>query len=500
MWRNGKAATVYFFEMHAYGRVIAAISSVLSVGLVTGACATSPRSAPPAAADSSNARPDACLIVPRPNAVSDSIVIVLEENGLQWRQMRINIDSSSVLTPFEMRTFAVAQIFETMFKVDCEGRLLSALAERWSAVDSLRPESGGFTAIIRGGARFANGLSVTGDIVAASIRSRLSPTKAAASGQVVTLGPIESSTTPSPFANLSFHVAASSAGAVPQGSGQFQIDSIATRLGWTVLRPAPGVVAPTLHVRSDAGADARDMIDRGVHVLQTRDPAAIDYARRANLSVYSMPWDRTYVMAIPRRGSRVDSSAFDPGNAPANSFRASLAREAVRGEARGAQQPAWWQSNSCLPPFSSLPAFPDSRRRVVYDPSDPIARSIAERLVALVNAGISSPENASVREMVQLLPEFHPSLGRVTAYPSSASFRSWDELAYIMTVPQRTSSACSVQAEVARRAPSATVAALIPLIDSRPFLIARSDAPAMSVDWDGILRVHIRREPPVRRQ
>ena len=82
--------------------------------------------------------------------------------------------------------------------------------------------------------------------------------------------------------------------------------------------------------------DPRDLLDEGVDLLLTRDPAALDYA--ATLPQFQsvpLPWQRTHVLLTPGR----------PRTAPSLSeeARQALADDAVRGEARGAMGPFWWE-------------------------------------------------------------------------------------------------------------------------------------------------------------
>ena len=141
-------------------------------------------------------------------------------------------------------------------------------------------------------------------------------------------------------------------------------------------RDSAVVVSPTtgdpLSIRFlVASGDPRDRLDKGVDLLLTRDPAALDYA--ATLPQFqSVPlaWQRTHVLLTPGRTRTSPSLSEDARHA--------LADDAVRGEARGAVGPFWWQTlQDCeVACFSAARVNPSSHRRIVYDASrQPRARS-----------------------------------------------------------------------------------------------------------------------------
>ena len=99
------------------------------------------------------------------------------------------------------------------------------------------------------------------------------------------------------------------------------------------------------------------------------------YARsRADFRVVALPWDMTYTLiTAPGSEPRVVVAAGD---------REALARDAVRGEARGAQGPDWWTTNesSCV---SNAKMSPSPLPVVAYRQGDATGRELAERIVAL---------------------------------------------------------------------------------------------------------------------
>jgi hypothetical protein len=279
----------------------------------------------------------------------------------------------------------------------------------------------------------------------------------------------------------------------PTGTGPYALDTIVSGSRHWVLRP---VVAggPILDVRIDPATDPRDLLDRGADLLATRDPVAIEYARRNEaFAVHALPWDRTYALAITsRRDAATTVSGPALSAADQLAFRSALARDAVRADSRpAAPQSEWWSTSAgCAdqlgapPTRNSIGAPP---RRIMYSPDDPVAKSLAERLVALT--GDVGPHSAVLKA---LAPELAPEAGGpVTAAPANGLSRSvGDDLAYIVSIPHHTSSRCMALRTLRPQGRWMHPSKLIPLIDTRPSLIARRGVPLLSVDWEGTLRVH----------
>jgi hypothetical protein len=91
-----------------------------------------------------------------------------------------------------------------------------------------------------------------------------------------------------------------------------------------------------------------------------------------------------------------------------------------------------------------------------------------------------------------LAPELAVGDGAMTAMPIddfTRALRSGSELAYVMPVPHRVVWPCMDARRLRMRVSWLTPETLVPLIDTRPFLIARDSVPSIAVDWDGSLRV-----------
>jgi hypothetical protein len=206
------------------------------------------------------------------------------------------------------------------------------------------------------------------------------------------------------------------------------------------------------------GADLRDAVDQGPDVIVAGDPDVLDYARRRpGLTLRPLPWSRGYLLVMPRVASADLGIASDTA-----AFQSELARDAVRTEARAPELPAWWESRAECSASRSITGRPN--HSIVYSTADPIARGLAERLVALsggaqVTARGLPPESLSV------------------------ALRSGGAEGFVIGVPARAAVPCR---ETAGWPDSAVV---VRLVEVRAQVVLRRGAPALVSDWDGTLRL-----------
>jgi hypothetical protein len=210
--------------------------------------------------------------------------------------------------------------------------------------------------------------------------------------------------------------------------------------------------SPAPVVELAPAADPRDALDRNeADLVVSRDARVEQYARKlTGVRVIPLPWDLTYVLVAPRRG--------DP---PSDGDRTALATDAVTALARGAEPPFWWAASGAC---AARPGHPPTST-IRFSTRDPIARGLAERLVALLS--LPSPPawlTAAVGETSRTGFRAVPVAGSlplstvVVPYPRAAP-------------PICDSTRWSVTA--------------IPLIDSRAFLVVRSGVPAFEILGDG---------------
>jgi len=213
-------------------------------------------------------------------------------------------------------------------------------------------------------------------------------------------------------------------------------------------------------VRADAGRDPRDALDQGADLLLADDPTLLEYAAsRADFTIEPLPWTRTYALVLPPGRGGVGEVAHGDSAA----FRAALARDAVRADARGAEPPFWWDRLAgCGEAASSTASSLRSGGAVLYPRGDQIARDLAERLVAL------SDQRTTARG---LDPD-----------DFAAALRAGSERAFVVPLPRLAPVPCR---EAARWPAGARI---VPLVDARRQAILRRGAPALIVDADGAIR------------
>src|SRR6185437_9666260 len=250
--------------------------------------------------------------------------------------------------------FAFAQVYETLIDVDCEGRPVAALAQSWTR-DATGTRA---TLVLRAGARFSSGEPVTSrDVVDAwRATAALPDAESTESRQLArqladgaTL--IDDRTLTVSLPDTSWRALAKPAlavfrprmdGSVPIGSGPYRIESAAS--GGVVLVPTGAGSGSRVVVTSTHDADVRDAIDGGAALVLDAAASTATYARsRPGFAVATLPWSRTYVLIAPNGAVGVL-----PGAAPESTafLRASLARDAVRADARAAEPPYWWTDRS----------------------------------------------------------------------------------------------------------------------------------------------------------
>ena len=396
--------------------------------------------------------------------------------------------------------FLFRQLYETLLRVDCEGRPHPGLAASWR----LDADSRTWIVTLRENARFADGEPVTTADVLASWTvggiGALRPPVLRAAQSVVPLddrtlaitlrtsngnAPLVLADTdlaiarrlpgsPWPLGTRSTLVTAGQAR--PDGTGR----SVITLTGgtesgspWSVRF----VVAPE--------RDRRDSLDEGADLLLTRDPATLEYA--ATLPQFlSVPlgWQRTRVFLSPWRGR--STPALSP------EARRVLADDAVRGEARGAEGPFWWEgSPSCelAGPIRRDQTTPVAR--IVYDREDAASRDLAERFIGLASAsgGSRAPSGQAAAVLDSLVPatqrrSFQRAIGLAAEALAQAESRGTDA-GYIVSLNRVALDPCQELRSIADRIGWLDPDTIVPLVDTRQRAIARRGRAGLTAEWDG---------------
>jgi hypothetical protein len=409
-------------------------------------------------------------------------------------------------------------LFETLINIDCEGSIRPCLASDWY------PGEGGgrWTFRLRRDARFWDGSPVTPrDVVDCWQSAAVEPfvweagvdSVAAAGGNMLHVyftNPHKE--VPRELTAPPFYV--SRRGSTwPLGSTPGRIDiepahsSQMYRRPFTISPPA-GTDRPVLVFLEPGTAgtfDSRDLLEGPVDVMVTYDPEVIEYASgRPHLETVHLPWSRTYVLLSTTRVREIRLGDTPPG--VSRKVTDGLARDAVRGAARGHQPSRWWKDidwcaaiadgagwSGQSTVYAPLPA-PGAPDRIVYVEDDPAARGLAERIVGLGASGPGSSADAAA--LSAAIPGLSGSDGAVTAsgMPEPefrASIEEGGEFAYIVSFPMHPADPCGgviglvQEAGWLSRLGGNFSDALLPLIDTRGCAIVRKGTVGLTVDWYG---------------
>jgi Bacterial extracellular solute-binding proteins, family 5 Middle len=435
-----------------------------------------PESPPAATTPPSDPDADDCALIAAPG--EPIVTVALSDR----------INSSNAPHPSnESERLLFRQLYDTLIRVDCMGRVRPGLAASW------RLDGDGRTWIValRENAYFSDGTPVTAADVRTSwtrdgIGGELRQHVSSLVQSIVPVGERALAITlrsrrvdvPMALAHPDLAVAKSVADSSwPLGTRSARIapDSDAPRTtaaSVTITRdglpPIRFLIAP---------GDPRDLLDDGVDLLLTRDPAALDYAATLpQFQLVPLAWQRTHVLLTPGRSR---SSPLLPENA-----RQVLADDAVRGEARGARGPFWWEVlTDCEVPLSSPPNQSSPTPRIVYDASDAAARDLAERLVGLVRA--SGP--AAFLDV--LLPDRpRRTYQRATGLTGEALARArrlGTDAGYVVSVESRPVDPCRDLRALMDGARWLDPETIVPLVETRMQAIVRRGRAGVTAEWDG---------------
>jgi hypothetical protein len=283
--------------------------------------------------------------------------------------------------------------YETLVGVSCAGGTVPALAERWQ----FDPLSGRWVLQLRRDATFWTGESLDAEGVVAAWRTSGDPEvrTLAESARVEgthTLAVLLDEGELQALSSWRYAVVRGGSAGTPVGTGAYRVEPV--NPGRIVLTPRNpqgnplphGAPRGTIELRHTSASEARDLVDAQrtdanlvaePFVLLTRDRALAAYASSAwRVAPRALEWSVTYALLLPEfpgGPSESDSVAL-------HALKTSLARDAVRVEARAATPPDW--ANVRAPCHAASDRIPGGAR-VAYDAGDGVARDLAERLVAL---------------------------------------------------------------------------------------------------------------------
>jgi hypothetical protein len=421
----------------------------------------------------------------------DCPLIVVRGEPITTVALSHRIDSSNAPHPSnESERLLFRQLYETLVRVDCHGRVGPGLAASWQL------DANGRTWIVtlRENAHFSDGAPVTAADVRASwtrdgIEDELRPHVSRLVESIATVGDRVIAITlrsqrvdvPVALAHPDLAVAKSVTDSPwPLGtrSGRIAPDH------HTPVAGAATVITVTRDNLSSirflvAPGDPRDLLDHGVDLLLTRDPAALDYA--ATLSQFqSVPlaWQRIHVLLTPGRSRSSPSLSADA--------RQALADDAVRGEARGGRGPFWWQmlpdcDVTLSPPRVQSPPTP----RIVYDAGDATARDLAERFVGLVRT--SGPAATALLDV--LLPDrpkrtYQRATG-LTGEALALARRLGSDAGYVVSLDSQPVDPCRDLQSLIDGARWLDPETIVPLVETRLQAIVRRGRSGVTAEWDG---------------
>ena len=495
--------------MKAFRKELAAFGLIVWLPAMTCACSTRATVATAPAADTPApvaARPTAPDVIPESpvpqqtvpaaapqDETDDCAVIAPPGEPIVTVALSERVDPSNAPRPTNgSERLLFRQLYDTLVHADCQGRARPGLAASWR----LDPDGRTWIVTLRDNARFADGtLVTTSDLRASWMRtdreelrpeaSRLVQSIVTVSDQVVAVTLWRhGADAPLALAHPDLAISKPAAGSRwPLGTRGGRIDeSDASAI--TLIRD--NLPAVRFFV---ALGDPRDLLDRGVDLLVTRDRAALSYAATLpQFQAWPLAWRRTHVLLGP---GRAPSSPMLP-----EQLRQVLAIDAVRGEARGAMGPFWWQGADCgvapSPPHSRPAPVP----QVVYDANDGAARDLAERMVGLVRA--SGP--AATAFLDALLPDRpRRTYQRATALTGEAlarAVRLGADAAYVLAVDSQPLDACGDLKALVDRAPWLDPSTIVPLVDTRLHAVVRRGRSGLSMEWNGGIVI----APPAQQQ
>jgi len=326
-------------------------------------------------------------------------------------------------------------LYETLVRIDCEGRIGPGLAEVWS------DDGGGrtWTFVLREGARFSDGSPLLAEHVIRSwIRTRNH--FALPDAPPWRWLPPENGTIDTPSSHVLRirlarprkdlpRILAHSAFAVmkpigaeswPAGSGRWRVveftgdrnDNIV--LGPNQHHPRPPDEACSIGVGLRAGKDPRDLLLPSVDGTMVRERRAARYgATHPDFLDTPLPFDRTYLLLVPPFDNRnaILAAVDDAG------FREELARHVAGADARPAPPVRLPRSARDSAPSSSPTRFTRAPNlRVVYPEGDDDARRLAERITAILQSLGGRYAGVTAAELP--VPSFLPAVrgGRDAAY------------------------------------------------------------------------------------
>jgi len=397
--------------------------------------------------------------------------------------------------------FVFSHLYETLVNIDCHGVVQPGLAKSW------KPGSDGWLIELRDGAQFWDQTAVLADDVVKSFEPAIRAGLA-----ITSVDPVDDHTvlvkgerTRPDIRLLALPLLAirrpSDTPGPPVGTGAWQFDSDMPFAEGVTIEPVVPSLGPVVRFLEANPSDARDLVAGSADAMITDDPAAIDYARdrhaARNTTMTPLAWDRAYVLLSTSRSAVIDSGGHTPG-LPMTVCDA-LAHDAVAVDARGGSTIVVRADAASTRRMRSFDdetprGAGDPVHRVLYVNTDPTARALAERIVAL--AAMDTASSTGAGALVRAVPGAGPELraAGVDAARFTTSVAAGDEFAYVLPLSWYTDFPFFLQNF--QRAPwlyhgPNLAARFLPLVETRAHFVVMSDRIGYICDETGDVRVMV---------
>jgi hypothetical protein len=233
------------------------------------------------------------------------------------------------------------------------------------------------------------------------------------------------------------------------------------------------------------------------------DPSVVNYATELEITTAPLPHNRTFVLVAT--GARGTTELLT------SEARNDLARAVRTASARPATTPAWWRNEldgcaelAALPrTMISAPAAKSGSSFIYYDAEDEVTRDLAERLVAL--AAMDTAQSSVARSVLRCLqpkPGTDLRAEGIAREEMDHRLERGDGLAFVVSIPNPVADSCGSGRKLLRRAPwlaeagGVHSASIVPLIDTRSFVVLANRDVAVTWDIYGNVRIVPPREQP----
>ena len=410
------------------------------------------------------------------------------------------IDPANALHPSNAsERLLFGQLYETLVRVDCMGRVRPGLASSWR-VDERGVRVWYVT--LREDARFSDGAPVT----AADVRAGW--TRDGAGGELGThvkrlvqwVDVLDDRTlviqlsipridAPVVLAHPDLAVAKRVA------DSPFPLGTRLSRLD--VARDAArGVALSELTISRDnlpplrflvAPGDPRDLLDAGVDLLLTRDPATLDYAAALpHFRRVPLAWQRTHIFVTPGRSSSLHYRRTHDRRWPTTRFGARRGERKARSGSRppSAIHGPLLECNRTSPLRGSSTTPMTERHAISPSGSWPWSKPQVPSSTTFLDAILPDRPQRTFQRATGLTGE---ALANARQLGTDAG--------YIVSVDSRPLEPCNDLYALVDSVPWLRPGTIVPLVDTRPQAVVRRGRSGMTADFDGALLIGVVNDP-----